>query len=312
MAVWLKDSSGVRVPLVGGSLLVGRSPTCHVVLASPRVSRQQALLVELEGGAQVVPLGRAPITLRGTPLEAPAVARHGDLLDIDGATFQIEIAAISTASTWLIQLGQRSYPVRGSGFRAGGAETDDIRLPNWPDGAVVFYPAGASLLAEIHHDVTVSGATSDGELLLLSAGSTLAHRGLTLTVTQASDAAATADLGGLPTELSVELMPNGALFKLRVNREYAVWLPRKRGDLVAALLSPPGGLKAGDWIPDELLIPRVWGGESASREQLNTLIHRARLTLAAAGLPGSGLIERAPGGKSTRLQIARGARASVS
>lgn len=27
MAVWLKDSSGVRVPLVGGSLLVGRSPS---------------------------------------------------------------------------------------------------------------------------------------------------------------------------------------------------------------------------------------------------------------------------------------------
>lgn len=312
MAIWLKDASGIRVPLVGGSLLVGRSPTCHVVLASPRVSRQQVLIVELEGGAQVVPLGRAPTLLRGAPLEGPTVARHGDVLDIDGATFQLEIATPAAPSAWLIQAGQRSYPVRASGFRAGGAETDDIRLPEWPDGAVVFYPAGPSLLAEIHHDVAVSGATTDGELVLLPAGSTLDHRGLSITVVLATDAPATADLGGLPTDLSVELMPNGALFKLRISREYSVWLPRKRGDLVAALLSPPGGLKAGDWVPDELLIPRVWGGESASREQLNTLIHRTRLTLAAAGLPGAAIIERAPGGKSTRAQIARGARASVS
>jgi DNA-binding winged helix-turn-helix (wHTH) protein len=64
-------------------------------------------------------------------------------------------------------------------------------------------------------------------------------------------------------------------------------------------------------VSDELLIPRVWGGESATREQLNTLIHRTRVTLVAAGLNGPGLIERAPGGKSTRARVAERARVSV-
>lgn len=307
MSVWLRDDAGVRVPLTHGSLLIGRSPSCHIVLANPRVSRQHALVTEVEGGAQVVPLGRAQLTLRGARVDEPTHAEDGDTLEVEGARFVLEVAREAGATLWLLESGSSSYPIRKPGFRVGSDLADDLRLPGWPPSAVALFPVLGAVIAEVNGAVELQGARFEGELAQLVCGSRLSAGGTTLTLARPADAPATVDLNPAPTVASLELMPNGALLKLTLDREHAVWLPHKRGDLLAALLSPPTGVKAGDWVPDELLLPRVWGTEPATRVQLNTLIHRARVTLSAAGLNGPSLIERAPGGGSTRVRLAKDA-----
>jgi len=91
-----------------------------------------------------------------------------------------------------------------------------------------------------------------------------------------------------------------------------VFLPSKRADLLAALLAPMHGQRAGDWISDEVLSERIWGNQQGSRTQLNTLIHRARASLSEAGVDGPALIERAPGGGATRLVLDADTTVSIS
>ncbi|MFO0554719.1 MAG: FHA domain-containing protein [Polyangiaceae bacterium] len=310
MAVWLRDASGIRVPLTQGSLLIGRAPSCHVVVSHPRVSRQHVLITEVAGGAQVVPLGRAPIHLRGVPIEEPTQASHGDVLEVESDRFVLETAPASE-STWMLQAGSTQYPIRRAGFRIGGDKSDDLYLETWPAAGATLFPVVGAVVGEIHASVDVRGARMESGLVQMAAGTTLSAGGVTLTIVQPNDVLATADLDPLPTALHLELMPNGALLRITLEREFAVWLPHKRGDLLAALLSPPSSLKAGDWVPDDMLLPRIWGTEPSSRVLLNTLIHRTRLTLSAAGLNGPNLVERAPGGGSTRVRIARNASTRV-
>jgi hypothetical protein len=168
-----------------------------------------------------------------------------------------------------------------------------------------------AVVAEIDPSISVAGGVEADGLVTLTRGSRLSVAGLTATLVLLGDERATLDLDASPTEAHLELMPNGGLLKLRTDRLHCVWLPQKRGDLLAALLSHRGAHGAGDWVPDEVLIPRVWGSEPITRAQVNTLIHRARLTLSAAGLHGAKIIERAPGGGSTRIRLARGASTSV-
>lgn len=313
MAVWLRDEVGARLSLVGGSLVLGRSNACHVVLDDPTVSRQHAIVVEVDGGARVVPLGRTGVRVQGTAVDEPVVARDGDVLEIARSRFTFEIRQPKEPPMWHLEIGARRYPVRSTPpFRIGG-ESADLSLPGWPDAAVTLYPTPTALLAELHAPVVVDGsADRDGEVLVrLAMNATLTLAGTTVRVVQAAEAAATLDLTAAPSSASLELMPNGALLTLTADKVYAVWLPHKRGDLVAALLLPPNGLHPGAWVPDEVLIPRVWGAEHASRTQLNTLIHRTRISLGEAGLNGPAILERAPGGGATRFRLSPHAVTSV-
>lgn len=316
----LKDASGVRIPLANGSLLIGRSPSCHVVLSDPHVSRRHVLVLELDGAAQIVPLGKGKIELAGKALDEPAMAANGDRLVCGEATFMVEVPPSADAPGWVLEVGSHVYPVRGHGFRLGGGEANDLRLPGWPSTGATLYPVHGGLLAELGAEVEVQGAEMDvgsddlpdSGLVRLRSGSKLSAAGLTVRVALSQSVPATIDLNPAPSQATLELMPNGALLRVMLDRLFLVWLPQKRGDLVAALLSPPTGVKPGDWVPDELLLPRVWGNESASKAQLNTLIHRTRLSLTGAGLNGPSLLERAPGGGATRVRLAKNAVVSVS
>jgi hypothetical protein len=84
--------------------------------------------------------------------------------------------------------------------------------------------------------------------------------------------------------------------------EHTLTLAKRRFLLVSALLSPPAPYRAGDYVPDYILIPLVWTrDEVVGRENINVLLHRCRHDLAAAGV--AALLERAPGGRATRVNL---------
>ena len=311
MTVSLKDAAGVRIALSHGSLLIGRAPSCHVVVSDPHVSRQHVLLLEVESTVQVVPLGKGRVELGGRPVEAPTLVSGTETLTVGTASFTFEMPQSSAPPQWILEAGAHRYPIRRQGFVIGDDDHADLRLPSWPVGAVRLFPVTNGLLAEVARGVEVDSGRTDGELTRLTSGSRLTCAGLDVVVALSSVAPATVDLTPEPTEAALELMPNGALLKLMLDRMHLVWLPQKRGDLVAALLSPPQRLAAGDWVQDDLLLHRVWGNESASKAQLNTLVHRTRHSFTCAGVNGAGILERAPGGGATRMRLARNAAVSV-
>jgi len=72
-----------------------------------------------------------------------------------------------------------------------------------------------------------------------------------------------------------------------------------------SLLRPPPGSRAGDFISDDVVRSIVWPrNEAITRPEINMLISRCRRDLIQAGLSGSRLLERAPGGGGTRLALA--------
>jgi hypothetical protein len=115
----------------------------------------------------------------------------------------------------------------------------------------------------------------------------------------------------LPTEATLELVPQGGLLRLRMAAEHCVLLTDRRCDLVATLLQPPQDIHAGGFVPDDVAIRRIWGAGVGSRTQLETLIRRVQKTLVCAGLNGVLLIERRARARATRFTLAPEARVRV-
>ena len=89
-----------------------------------------------------------------------------------------------------------------------------------------------------------------------------------------------------------------------------VYLPDKRCDLMALLLSPPEPLRAGDFVEDEVLLGRIWGKELKARTDVNVLVHRLRKDLERAGLDAT-WVERQKGGGATRFLLLPGTRVTL-
>jgi DNA-binding winged helix-turn-helix (wHTH) protein len=90
-----------------------------------------------------------------------------------------------------------------------------------------------------------------------------------------------------------------------------VYLPERRCDLVALLVSPPSPHVAGQLVPDDLVIARLWPGQSRTRADLNTVIHRVRADLLRGELDGARLVERAEGGGATRFDADAATRVTI-
>jgi hypothetical protein len=121
-----------------------------------------------------------------------------------------------------------------------------------------------------------------------------------------------ASLGDDPSEVHLEFLMRGGRLTVGCRGvERAVYLPGRRCDLVAALLKPPPPFAPGDFVPDEVILPRIWPGRSMSRVNLNVLIHRARHDLVRAAINGAALLDRAVGGSATRFRMASGAQVTV-
>lgn len=310
MGCWLRDDAGVRIPLVDGALFIGRDAACHIVLSDATISRRHALVLSGDGATRVVPLGKRPVEVGGAAIQGPTVVRHGDELRVGASLFRFDLEDASPATRWMIDVEGRRYAIHRAGFAIGGGEDDDLQIEGWPERAIVLSVRrrGARLTTSVPIDEPPlePGAAQD-----VARGDVFALRGKRFQLVEATAAQATLDQPSVATEVDVEFFPNGGVATFTVGRAFVVWLPQRRADLIATLVRPPTGYAPGDWIGDDVLIPRVWGSEGASRLQVNTLIHRTRQSLGEAGLNGAELIERAKGGGATRLLLAAGANIQV-
>jgi hypothetical protein len=212
---------------------------------------------------------------------------------------------------WLVEIGGRKFAVVRSPFVIGGDEKDDLVVATLPAGAITLYFADGSLVLEPAIPVVVSGRETEQHVTVrdrdvIVAGDTR------LRVRRRTRAEATT-IGerARPARVRLELLPNGGLLTVEHGVTRAVWLADRRCDLVAALLRPPSGIRAGELVPDDKLLRLVWPNDAPTRVDLNTLIYRVRQTLTRAGLDGAALIQRPPSGGGARFVLAEGAEVDV-
>jgi hypothetical protein len=299
-------------------LLIGRKQDCDLVSDDPSVSRRHALVRLTSEGAELVPLGRGPVELNGKKIDKPTALADGDALGVPGLSLEVHIEAQrpdkAASSSWRLERERGgSFGVVHSPFVIGGDEADDLIVKRWPEHALRFHVAQGELYVEATvAKVTRNGAELEaGVMEPLLVADQVAFRKETFVVRQAVRDATTAvsSLGALPTHVAIEMLPRGGRVVLSTAEgERAVFLADKRLDLVIALLRPPAGYQAGDFIPDDVVRPIVWPrNPGVTRPEINVLISRCRRDLIEAGLAGARLIERSPGGGGTRFALAPGA-----
>ena len=305
-------------------LIIGRQRDCDIVVADPSASRRHALVRLTGDGAEVVPLGKAPVDVNGAPVARAHPLGDGDRLALPGLALVVRIELPrpdrgAPVGFVLERTPSGSFGIAHSPFVAGGGDGDDLIVKGWPAGALRFHVAQDELFVEVHAGEATRGEGSsaepiaDGALEPLAIGDVLAYRGERFTIAHASRVATTAvgaAAGGeLPSRAVIELLPRGGrvVFTLGA-REHAVYLADRRFDLVVTLLRPPPGHEPGDFLSDDTVRAAVWPRKpSVSRPEINMLISRVRRDLVEAGLAGPRLVERAPGGGGTRLRLAPGA-----
>jgi hypothetical protein len=297
-------------------VLIGRQSDCDIVASDPSVSRRHALVRLTGAGVEVVPLGRSPIDVNGTPSTKPRALADGDELKLPGLTLAVAITIprpdhAAHAGFLLARADDGgSFGIAHTPFVIGGGDTDDLIVKKWPVRLMSLHVAQGALFVELH----AGAATRNGEplevdtLSALAAGDALACRGETFFVRAVGGLDATTALRGdeRPVRVEIEMLPRGGRVVFSIGAgERAVYLADRRFDLVVALARPPGGYRAGEFISDEVLRSIVWPRKpSVTRPEINMLISRCRRDLVEAGLAGPSLIERAPGGGGTRLALA--------
>ena len=300
-------------------VLIGRQRDCDIVAPDPSVSRRHALVRLTADGAEVVPLGRAPIAINGKPCDRARELSDGDELALAGLVLAVQIQAQrpdakAPATFRLERVRGGSFGIVHSPFVIGGGETDDLIVKRWPAAALRLHVAQGELFVECTAGKAMrNGAELEvGALEPLGVGDELGYRKETFHVQLAKTRVATTAVrgeAGLPSRVTVEMLPRGGRVVFTVgDRESSVYLADRRLDLVIALLRPPAPYRAGEIIPDDVVRAVVWPrNPGVSRPEINMLISRCRRDLVDAGLAGPRILVRAPGGGGTQLALAPGA-----
>jgi hypothetical protein len=318
--VTLPDGAARRVGPNG--LLIGRKHDCDLVSEDPSVSRRHALLRLTMGGAEIVPLGKGWFEVNGERHHQPHALHHGDRIAVPGLILTVEMQATvpdrGEGAAWrFVRALGGSFGVSHSPFLIGGDKTDDLIVKRWPKATLQVHVAQGELYLDAAVDhVTKNGIEVDVDTMEpLVPGDQIGFKGETFTIAHASLARTTVanQVSPLPHRVVIEILPRGgrAVFSVG-DREYVVLLAERRLDLLIALLRPPPGMKAGDFIADEVVAQIVWPrNDDVTRSEMNVLLSRLRRDFVQAGLAGFRLIERAPGGRGTRFLLAPGAEISV-
>ncbi len=305
-----------------GGLLIGRHGDCDIVASDPAVSRRHAIVRLTGDGAEVVPLGRGPVTLNGTEADGPRALAHGDVLGVPGLELDVEITIPrpdrSARPRFVLERAGGGFGIPHTPFTVGGGDTDDLIVSGWPPGALRFHLAQGELFLEVcvgTAHVNDREAPNDS-LEPLAIGDRVGLGTETFTIAATEGRVATTAVSAsseLPSRVVVELLPRGGRVVFTVGgRDHAVYLSDRRFDLVVALLRPPGDYRPGEFVPDDTVRSIVWPRKAGvSRQEINTLISRCRRDLLDVGLAGPRLLERAPGGGGTRLVLAEGAEVEV-
>ena len=315
---WLETEDGVRRRLDAGGVTLGRSPRCDVVLSSAAASRVHALAHLAPKGPRCVQLGRGATRVNGERVEGARDLASGDTIEVPGLVLTVvsedaSRAGIDLQSAWVVERTDGGlFGISRTPFQIGGSADDDLRVQGWADHAVVLSSIEGALHVQASAPVIVDGAPlAPGASRVIGRGGTIEHEGERFTVVtggalgQASTLGASAEVPSPRTaRVELEFLPKGGrLFVRHGGGESAVYLPDRRCDLVAILLSPPEPLQPGDFVSDDVVLARVWGKEPRDRTDLNVLVYRLRKDLTRAGLDGSTLIERASGGGATRFAL---------
>lgn len=316
---YLLETPTTRLQLNGGSVLIGRSLDCDVVLADARVSRHHALVRVIEDGVELIPLGTHLLTCNGEAIDTPRRLREGDVVGVAEHRFTLRSEAVAEhtpADPWFIERDPGVLLAVGTErFTVGSGPSDRWVIPGWPPAAVALEVVGDRLTLEvIADDVSVDGPAHAGDIVTLRSGATVSARGVSLrALSLPSDPSKPTTrplFDELPTAVTLTFLPRGGNLSVTVgSRTRRVYLSDKRCDFVATLLQPFAPYAVGDLIPDAALAVRLWGNTRGGRTDINTLVWRVRKDLATAGMEDVALIERTRGG--VRLRVADGARVGV-
>jgi len=290
---WIETPDGARLPVGAGGLLIGRGNDCDIVVAHNDVSRRHALVCATSDGAEVIPFGRNPTTVGGKVLSTPTRVDASTELVVPGLRMGliVEVGSEVAAVSWVLAQDNTRFPVNRPRVTIGGGAADDLWLPGLPAEAAVV-------------TVALTGLIVDGDLV--AEGEEIAVGAFRFTVARAEDDGATTRMasGGLPRAVHLQFLPSGGrLTVTRAGTPVELYLPERRCALIATLLKPPPGYARDEFLPDDVVIPRVWSS-GGDRTALNVLIARTRKRLTTAGLDGRMLLERAPTGGATRFRVA--------
>jgi pSer/pThr/pTyr-binding forkhead associated (FHA) protein len=86
-------SDGPSRRVGAGGLLIGRQRDCDIVADDPAVSRRHALVRVTGDGAELVPLGRVPVSVNGTAHDRSAALADGDRIEVPGLVLTVVLEA---------------------------------------------------------------------------------------------------------------------------------------------------------------------------------------------------------------------------
>jgi hypothetical protein len=311
----LPNAMSVRIGPAG--LLVGRHRSCDLQLADESASRRHALLRVTPDGVELVVLGRRPVHVGDRECTGAEAVRHGDLLRFPGlaGTIRVESFEETVRIDFCIRHGRERFQIHATPFIVGGGPTANVVIAGWPDETLRFRIAQGVLHVEaITSDALCDGAPLEPEVATsLPIGAVISYRGTELGIEQAEpgDASTVLDAASpYPRRVLLEPLPRGGRVTFTfADGEHAVYLPGRRFRLVSALVDPPPPHVAGEFVPDHVIVPVVWNDDDlvGGRQEINVLLTRCRQDLVAAGIAATKLLERAPGGRATRIALAAGA-----
>ncbi len=318
---WLKTDAGAARQVTPAGLLLGRAPSCDLVLPGPTASRRQALIYLAEDGPEVIVMGRGEVTVDGEPVAERAALPPGATLVVGDLSFSLDEDELDTSMLepplWVLQGPSGGmFSVGDGAFSIGGDPRDDLRVEDCAERAVVLSPGRHGLDVTAGVDVRLDGRTVEaGDHGRARAGSVIEVGELAFQVVAGGALGEDSTIGAADTTMTMirlEFLPRGGrLHIVSPHDTVSLYLSERPCDFVAVLLAPPPPLSAGDAIPDDHMWSRVWGAQPSGRKTVNVLLHRLRRDLDRAGLDGGALIERVAGGGATRFVLPPGVHIQV-
>jgi hypothetical protein len=315
--------SGVALRIGSAGLLIGRHRSCDIQLEDDTASRRHALLRVVPEGVELIVLGRQPVRVDGRPCAGAELLPGAARLSFPGFDCNVRVERVEedVPVDYCLRRGLDRIPIRTSPFVIGSGASAQVVVAGWPAEALRFQVAQGQLYLDIE----------GGEVAPLHVGDHVEYAGEMFRIEHAAEGnTSTRPLADMKdrlaaaiekvareagpvraTEVVLEPLPRGGRVTFRfADGDRRVYLPGRRFQLISALVSPPPPLRVGEFVPDSEVVSLVWDDDDSvgGRADINVLLTRCRQDLVAAGIDPASLLERAPGGRATRLLLAPGAK----
>lgn len=326
MARWqLHFATGGRLNLRHGVTLVGRHPTCDVILQNSAISRRQLLLHARHDAVELVKLGRQAVHCGDDELTDEAYsAGDGAAITIGGVEFATlrADARADAPPRWLLSVDDGPALPLGRGVLIlGGGPADHLNVDGWPAAALRLHAVEAGVIVERRRDAAAALGDADDPrfdgdgFARLGPEAPLWIGGRRLDVSPAQAHLRTSTALAADEAVVLHLEPYGRGGVLTIDRggeRRSTYLARLRFALLRALLVPAPPARPGDYLDTDQLCAAIWPDNQVKTEyDLNVLLHRLRQDLLRADFEVDALIERARGSGRIRAPIAGSATITV-